>query len=339
MPLPLPNLDDHDYAELVEMARSLIPSECPEWTDHNPSDTGIILLEMFAWLTDLLLYQVNQVPDASQEVFLQLLKGDATFKVQQNGGNIDTQALQTATQETILALRQRYRAVTAQDYEALVMQDWTNPEMRSQPEKESEKDLVKQLNNLNITIGRVKAFENMNLTLKPSQDQKAVGHISLVMIPQNAQKQPVSLNPEPQESLKKAIEAVLEERRLLGTKHHVVSPAYVPVSISAQLYLEPGRVVDDVKAACLTQLTQFFHPLSGGEDGQGWPFGRAVYVSEIYQQLDQVEGVDYVENIIVKIKLPDETDFQLLKSNYQWQVHQLIQFDQVQSTFTVQEVR
>ena len=74
MPLPLPNLDDYDYADLVEMARSLIPSECPEWTDHNPSDTGIILLELFAWLTDLLLYQVNQVPDASQEVFLQLLK-------------------------------------------------------------------------------------------------------------------------------------------------------------------------------------------------------------------------------------------------------------------------
>lgn len=325
MPLPLPNLDDHDYADLVEMARSLIPSECPEWTDHNPSDTGIILLEMFAWLTDLLLYQVNQVPDASQEVFLQLLKGDSTWK------KPDQQSWQTATQETILALRKRYRAVTAQDYEALVMQDWTKPEALSNPPKDSEKELAKHLKQLNITIGRVKAFENRNLTLKPQPNDPVFGHISLVVIPQNAQKQPVPPTPE----LQQAIWQVLDDRRLLGTKHHVVAPEYVPVSISAKLSLEPGRVFEQVKAACISQLTQFFHPLTGGETGQGWTFGRSVYISEIYQQLDQVEGVDYVKNVTVtvKVKPPGQTEFQPLQ-NYQWQVHQLIELNQADINFS-----
>ncbi|MFW5667313.1 MAG: baseplate protein J, partial [Coleofasciculus sp.] len=63
MSLPLPNLDDRTYADLVEEARSLIPIECPEWTDHNPSDTGIILIELFAWLTEMVLYRVNRIPD------------------------------------------------------------------------------------------------------------------------------------------------------------------------------------------------------------------------------------------------------------------------------------
>jgi hypothetical protein len=42
-------------------------------------------------------------------------------------------------------------------------------------------------------------------------------------------------------------------------------------------------------------LQQFFHPLQGGPEGKGWPFGRNVYVSEIYELLDTQPGVDYVK--------------------------------------------
>ncbi|MBM0744164.1 baseplate J/gp47 family protein [Phormidium sp. CLA17] len=293
MPLPLPNLDDHDYADLVEMARSLIPSECPEWTDHNPSDTGIILIELFAWLTELLLYQVNQVPDSSQQVFLRLLKGDETWEKPKN------QSLQAATQETILALRKRYRAVTAADYEALVME--------------------------NFAVGRVKVFENRNLTLKTQPPEPVAGHISLVIVPQ----EPFTvLDP----ALQTKIADLLEERRLLGTKQHVVSPEYVNVSITANLYLEAGRVFEQVKAAGIAQLQQFFHPLSGGEDKQGWPFGRAVYISEIYQQLDQLDGVDYVAKVAVTVKPPGQNE--LLLKNYEWQAHQLVKLSQSQIVLT-----
>jgi hypothetical protein len=41
-------------------------------------------------------------------------------------------------------------------------------------------------------------------------------------------------------------------------------------------------------------LTKFFDPISGGEDGQGWPLGRDVHVSEVYRLLDGLPGVDYV---------------------------------------------
>jgi hypothetical protein len=54
-------------------------------------------------------------------------------------------------------------------------------------------------------------------------------------------------------------------------------------------------VYEDVgRAQAIRVLEQYLHPLHGGEDGQGWPFGRSVYVSEIYELLDRLPGVDYV---------------------------------------------
>ena len=75
MPLPLPNLDDRTYDDIVAEAISLIPQEYPEWTDHNPSDTGIVLIELLAWLTEMVLYRVDRVGDRNIASFLSLLQG------------------------------------------------------------------------------------------------------------------------------------------------------------------------------------------------------------------------------------------------------------------------
>ena len=70
MPLTLPNLDDRSYADLLAEARALIPALAPGWTDHNPADPGITLVELFAWLTEMLLYRLNQVTDENRLAFL-----------------------------------------------------------------------------------------------------------------------------------------------------------------------------------------------------------------------------------------------------------------------------
>ena len=64
MSIPQPTLDDRSYAGLLEEARTLIPSLAPQWTNHNPSDPGITLVELFAWLTEMLIYRVNRLPFA-----------------------------------------------------------------------------------------------------------------------------------------------------------------------------------------------------------------------------------------------------------------------------------
>ena len=73
MPLQPPNLDDRQFDELFEGAKARIPRYLPEWTDWNDSDPGITLLQLQAWLTETILYRLNQVPDLNYIKFLQLL--------------------------------------------------------------------------------------------------------------------------------------------------------------------------------------------------------------------------------------------------------------------------
>lgn len=73
MSLPVPNLDDKRFEQLSEEARKLIPIYAPEWTDHNLSDPGITLLELFAWLTEMQLYSLNRVSRNHLLKYLKLL--------------------------------------------------------------------------------------------------------------------------------------------------------------------------------------------------------------------------------------------------------------------------
>src|SRR5580765_6174544 len=73
MALPVPNLDDRRFQDLVDDAKRLVQQKCPEWTDHNVSDPGVTLIELFAWMTEQLLYRLNRVPDKNYVKFLDLI--------------------------------------------------------------------------------------------------------------------------------------------------------------------------------------------------------------------------------------------------------------------------
>ncbi|HEX3977775.1 MAG TPA: putative baseplate assembly protein [Solirubrobacteraceae bacterium] len=61
--LPEILLDDVRFQELVSEARTRIVRHAPEWTEHNVSDPGITLIELYAWLTELLVYRINRIPE------------------------------------------------------------------------------------------------------------------------------------------------------------------------------------------------------------------------------------------------------------------------------------
>ena len=71
--LPAPALDDTRWRELVEESRALIPLYAPEWTDHNYSDPGITFAELFAWLAEMQIFQLDQVPERHRRKFLALV--------------------------------------------------------------------------------------------------------------------------------------------------------------------------------------------------------------------------------------------------------------------------
>ncbi|GAA0460736.1 putative baseplate assembly protein [Paractinoplanes deccanensis] len=73
MALRSPILDDRSYAQLRDELVARIPVYAPEWTDHHPSDPGITLVELFAFLAENLLFRFNQIPEATKLAFLDLL--------------------------------------------------------------------------------------------------------------------------------------------------------------------------------------------------------------------------------------------------------------------------
>ncbi|OFE15404.1 putative baseplate assembly protein [Humibacillus sp. DSM 29435] len=73
MSLPLPNLDDRHFQDLVDDAKRMVQERSPEWSDHNVSDPGVTLIETFAFMVDQLIYRLNRVPDKLYLAFLDLV--------------------------------------------------------------------------------------------------------------------------------------------------------------------------------------------------------------------------------------------------------------------------
>ena len=115
-------------------------------------------------------------------------------------------------------------------------------------------------------------------------------------------------------SLLNRIRNELKKRRLLTTRLNVAGPSdekggftlYKKMAVRGiTLHLKHDALKADVFKAAKEELSRFFHPLIGGRDGKGWPFGRDVYLSEIIERLAGLAGVEFVEHAESPIYLID----------------------------------
>ncbi len=74
MPLPVPNLDDRRFDDLVAEARTRLASHLPELTRVSPGDPVHGFIDLFAWLTETILYRANLIPERQRRAFLNLLQ-------------------------------------------------------------------------------------------------------------------------------------------------------------------------------------------------------------------------------------------------------------------------
>ncbi len=262
MPLTLPQLDDRTWKDLIEESRALIPSLAPEWTDFNASDPGITLVELFAYLAESLLYRVNRVSEPSQRAFLKLINGPAW----QGRGDLGRDI-----RSTLVGVRYCHRAVTAHDFESLAMAVNDQPDF---PEK----------------VGRARCLPRRNLEGGGSPNLDAPGHVTVLIMP--------TTRTRPSEELLRRVRRILEPARLIATRVHVVSPRFVMIGIRIALVIRKDAVPETVRTGAISALEKFFDPMEGGADGFGWPFGRSVYVSEIYRILARLPGVQYVARTV-----------------------------------------
>lgn len=519
MPLSLPKLDDRTFSDLSAELRGLIPQYSKSWTDHNPSDPGIILLELLAWHAEMVLYRVNQINDRSYMNFVEMIgvepsgpQAEITFEIDvatkdelpenfiMHTGTRVTAIDELSGQETVF---ETVASITKEDgwwdttgncwvFKALAVntieikdevlgesnglanqefafshkpiflnknneeysgnpkitiagEQWDNkndllesqntdnhftveqiaglirfgggedavsPSMkqgRIPPQgeeiicsyqtlggvqgnvaagainvlKETDNDYTQEdhivgidpsLNTIKVIneyaatggvelenledllkkgleriqeryravsevdfeclakqavpgkVARVKVIFNQNLEMStPKKD----GHVSLIILPK-AEALDLSAEPTDVDTItknltlthtctditaaftsyhaEKIIQSILwflDNRRLITTVIHVVIPTFTSINLDITISPKSGINTISLKDKILENIASFLDPYKGWEDGKGWPFGRDVYRSELYQQLEGIAGVDHVVSMSIN-GVPDK---------------------------------
>jgi hypothetical protein len=267
MPLPIPNLDDRTFDQLVDEAKALIPKHFPAWTDHNFSDPGITFLDLFAFLIENAIYQINRVPDRSLEHFASLLG------VARRPG----ESIEMLFRRVREKLDARERAVAKDEIEQQILAQ--PAEMWPKNQKIARAEVI-------VDLQAVPGVLLAELRLR----------IIIVPEPSGAN----DLAPQPSRELRQAVFEFLNERVLIATRLQVWPPKYyslvrlrATVVRSARSRLDRATVHQNVVKA----VRDFLHPTRGGDNGRGWPLGRSIFRSELYGIIEGLPGVDHVREL------------------------------------------
>lgn len=128
----------------------------------------------------------------------------------------------------------------------------------------------------------------------PPRTAEEAGSVALVIVPRSADPRPV-----PSLELLARVRDYVGERLCPTVDLVVQGPEWVAVSVSAEVAPAPGASASEVHAVVLRRLAAFLHPLTGGVDGRGWPFGRKPHRSDLFALLEAAPGVDHVRSLRV----------------------------------------
>jgi hypothetical protein len=190
---------------------------------------------------------------------------DKVFNHAAADGGADTATLDEMLEIGPAIISHRNRAVTPQDFEWLA--------------REASRKVVK-----------VKCLPNTN-----NKGQKEIGWVTIIIVPDSKDEKPC-----PSIELRRKVCQYLEARSansLASKKHiHVNSPSYVEISVYVDVFVTSIDKATQVEGEVKKKLDDFFHPLTGRE-GNGWDFGRDASTSDVYALLEDIDGVDHVENL------------------------------------------
>ena len=179
-------------------------------------------------------------------------------------GGRDEETLAEAKERAPRALKSQCRAVAAEDFETLAVQ---------------------------AGVKRAKALPLHH----PSFPGVPIpGVVTVIVVPDTD-----APNPMPTDGTLRTVCAYLDVRRLLTTEVYVTAPTYRRVEIRGDVVADNDADLGEVKEAIEQALLTYFHPLSGGEDGLGWPFGGDIYYSQVYQRVFTVPGVERIERLVI----------------------------------------
>jgi predicted phage baseplate assembly protein len=189
---------------------------------------------------------------------------DSATNLQPAIGGSDEETVASAKLRAPQELKSKNRAVTADDFEYIAEQ----------------------------TPGvRIRRAHALPLSHPKYPGTPIPGVVTVIVVPESD-----APNPIPGAATLAIVCAELNQHRLLTSEVYVVAPTYRRVQVQAVLVVAPNADLSEVKNQVEAALTTFFHPLTGGADGQGWPFGGTIYYSDVYRQILDVDGVSRIQD-------------------------------------------
>jgi predicted phage baseplate assembly protein len=195
---------------------------------------------------------------------------DSVTNVVAASGGSDAETVDDVLERGPQTIKNRDRAVTTEDYVWLAQQAST-------------------------LVHRVKCLPTTRPTVN-EQLQFDPGSVTLLLVPESEEPRP-----RPSQQLIRQVRDELLARSLsiLKLQIFVIPPTYIDVRVRAEVIPVVPEEASVVEGRIENRLRTFLHPVQGGPEGQGWEFGRNVYISEIYQVIEDVEGVDVVLSLVL----------------------------------------
>lgn len=214
-------------------------------------------------------FTINQL--RSSHVYI-----DSCFNKEAAKGGGDEETVEQAIERgPTEQLKTRNRAVTNEDFETLTLESSTG-------------------------IARAKTLPLFD-PAKPTEETPGV--VSVIAMPKGGGTLSMAL--------RNAIREYLDTRRLVTAQLYVIDPEYISVDIKATVVKTEEANASALEDKVKKIIAEFLDPEYGGEPqkavdyiegislerGSGWDFGRDVYLSELYELMERIHGVDHVETI------------------------------------------
>ncbi len=289
MPIKLPNLDTKTYKDISDEMIASIPKYTNLWTNHNPSDPGITILELIAWVEETTLYRINRIPDESYVNFLRLLAGasgiDEVNRLLQNpnlyrsdrkileflkeieeGSKKSVPEIKAAALQFLIS---RYRAVTEADFRELTIEATDSDVFDAKVKRavvSADGDKVEII----IVPDRWDDYENLGEAEKQDNYNKLIGYVKEYLSP----------------------------RKLIGTIVEVKQPVFADVEIDIKVICHRHAIPEKVERSIKDRIKQHLDPFYGGSEKKGWPYRRPLVIYEIAQIVEETDGVKRAESIL-----------------------------------------
>jgi hypothetical protein len=178
-------------------------------------------------------------------------------------GGADQETLEDAKDRAPGALQSQGRAVTAADFETITLQ----------------------------TPAAIARAHALPLHHPAFPDVAVPGAVTVIVVPQIPGAAPV-----PSQTTLHLVCRQLNAHRLITTEVFAIGPTYRQVTVSAEIIALGDAGLATVNQAVSAAIVGWLHPLTGGDDGAGWPFGGTIYASSLFRVVLQIAGVDRIKD-------------------------------------------